>query len=190
MNPTRITLDGGALRVDAPYHPEIVARCKQCSGEWDKAAKVWRVALSHADTLLALLPRAEYSYDALCACWDAQDSRGRHFAMFLAQVGVELAFDDAGAVCAVGGHVSPLLQDEIAKRADALRPWVGRLRVQAPGICQPARPAPTPVVVGPESGDEESRMLGLWLTGVKAAAVKAEAEQIYKRPAYRRKAKA
>lgn len=180
---TKITLTDNRLRVVTVYHPEIVARLKECHGTWDKAARVWWVDRVNGDKLLALLPKAEYDYAALCACWDAQDARGRYFAEAMALLGVELVCDASGAVCGHSDHVSPLLQAEIAKRSDALRPWVGRLRVRRPHT-------PEPVSVPVAAEDEEARQLGLWLTGVKNAAAKAEQEQQYKRPKYMRKRKA
>ena len=117
MKPTEITLQGGALIVDAPYHPEIVARLKGVGGEWRPASKTWAVAAERGDRLLAALPKASYSYDALCACWKASEGRAAAFAGSLVQWGIKLEIVDSGgsqAICAVGETVSPLIADLVA----------------------------------------------------------------------------
>lgn len=124
MKATEITRHGSRLCVDAPYHPEIVNRLRQCGGEFDKATKFWWVDAAQGDKLLDLLPKASYSYDALCACWDAQEARIVNFAQSLIRMGVQLVLDGCGSVVAVGEAVSPLLQQLVAERSDDLREWV------------------------------------------------------------------
>lgn len=125
MKPTHITLAAdGRLQVDAPWHPEIVARIKALSGEWDKPRKVWYVAAIYADRLLEALPRASYSVDALDACWDAPRRRAANFATGLQRLGLRLGIDAQTGAVFVEGNVSPAIAEAVAEREDALREWL------------------------------------------------------------------
>ena len=181
MKPTEITLQGGALIVDAPYHPEIVARLKGVGGEWRPASKTWAVAAERGDRLLAALPKASYSYDALCACWKASEGRAAAFAGSLVQWGIKLEIVDSGglqAICAVGETVSPLIADLVAVYGDALRPWVGVVAA-----------VPTvPAVAEAVPASEEDRKWAVWLTGAQNAAQRAEEEKTRRPRRARRKA--
>lgn len=120
-----ITIDNAQFRCEFRYHAEIIARLKLIPGAtWDKVAKAWFVPLQQGDRLLRTFPKASFSYDALCACWDAEMARTRIFAAGLARLGVQLAIDAHGAVCAVGEGVSPELQRIVSERSDDLRAWV------------------------------------------------------------------
>lgn len=138
MNPTHITLaPDGRLQVDAPYHPEIVRRLKELSGEWDKPRRVWYVPAIYADRLLDALPKASYSPEALDVCWGAPVLRAGHFVNGLARLGITVRV--VGNDVVADGNVSPAIVDALTERTDAVlawladnepwRPAVGRRRV-------------------------------------------------------------
>lgn len=121
-----ITIEDGQFRCEFRYHAEINARLKLIDGAtWDKEARCWFVPLQQGDKLIETFPKASYSYEALCACWDAEKRRTATFADNLARWGIQLVIDDSGAIVAVGDNVSPLLQDMVRERSEALRAWVG-----------------------------------------------------------------
>jgi hypothetical protein len=111
------------------------------------------VDAARGDRLLAALPKASYSYDALVACWEAADARAANFATSLVRWGIRLEFDGSGAIVPVGETVSPLIADLVAMYGDALRPWVGVVAA----VSAPSAPA----AVGPVT--EEDRKWAVWL---------------------------
>lgn len=120
-----ITIEDGHFRCEFRYSKQLVERIKQVSGAtWDKEARCWFVPLQQGDKLIETFPKASYSYEALCACWDAEKRRTATFADNLARWGIQLVIDDSGAIVAVGDNVSPLLQDMVRERSEALRAWV------------------------------------------------------------------
>lgn len=119
------------LRVETTYHPEIVERLKSLSErEYDKATKSWFVPVRLFDVVMEKFPLASVTYDALMAAWDAQAGRERTFYDSLVRWGIKLEIDASGAVCAVGETVSPLIQDLVAARAEALRPYAKSSPIQ------------------------------------------------------------
>lgn len=112
-------------RYPKPIHDEIVRRLKTINGaEFDKVERCWWIPVAQADRAMELFPKAEFSVEAIYAATDAQASRAKHFYDSLTHLGIELVIDASGAVCAVGDGVSPLIREEVALRAEALRPLV------------------------------------------------------------------
>lgn len=69
---------------------------------------------------MQLFPKASFDYDAL----RASDGLARAFWDMCAYFDVELTFDESAAIVAVGEGVSPLFQQLVAEREEALRPLV------------------------------------------------------------------
>lgn len=117
-----ITLSTGLLRCAFRYDARIVERMKTIPGAaYDKATKQWTVPAANADKLLDLFPLASYDYDAIAAACDAAAQRAVWFADSLRRWGIGLEIDGDGRVVAVGETVSPLIQDLVTARAEALR---------------------------------------------------------------------
>ena len=169
-------------RYPKPTHDEIVRRLKTISGtEFDKQGKCWWVPAGQADRVMALFPRASFDYDTICAATDAESGRERAFYDSMVYLGVEFAFDESGAIVAVGDGVSPLIQSLVDERADALRPLV---------LASMANPKPKPQPAGPMHGPysaEDAKFEPL-LKGIQNAR-KAEQEREVRYPKRRRKAK-
>lgn len=113
-----VTTEGAnRLRLAFPYNPTFVAFIKGCPGsQFDKETKTWTAPLSVWDTLIAKFPDyVEADYDV----WVLVDDRPRRFAQSLLYMGVRL-YLDGDQVIADGPGVSPLLQEEVTKRAAAI----------------------------------------------------------------------
>lgn len=146
-----ITVENGMLRCESRYHPEIVARMQSIHGAaFERPAKIWWVSLNQADRLMETFPKASFSYDAIDAALIAEARRIRNFHDSLVRLGVR--FEVAGErVIGVGENISPLLQEEIAKRdADLLGLVVTAQEPQPqaePVPPRPVAPAPEPTIV-------------------------------------------
>lgn len=105
---------------------------------YDADLRAWRVPLRQADRVLATLPHASYSYDALCAAVAAEEGRIDRFMRNLRALGVHFEVQ-AGQVMVRGPHVSPLVQQLVAERNAAALAWLRENPAE-----QAAAPAPLP----------------------------------------------
>lgn len=154
-------------------HQEIVRRLKLISGAtFDKEHACWFVPAWQGDKLMDSFPRAAYSVDAVWACTDAHSKRTATFYDALVSLGVRFVFDAHGAICAVGKGISPLLQELVDVRADALRPLVLRDQAKARKVATLARDT-----------DERLAVIG---RGIQNAAAKAQRDAV-RRPRWKRK---
>jgi len=105
------------LRLAFPYNPILVAFIKDCSrSEFDKVTKTWTVTFSTFDLLVEKYPDyVEVDYTA----WALLADRPRRFAQSLIDMGIRF-YVDGKRVIADGEGVSPLLQEEVDKRAAAI----------------------------------------------------------------------
>jgi len=160
---------------DAPTEAEIVRRLSTVPGIEGHGRRYYAPAVQ-VYRLVELFPKASFQYEALTAA----DGLGRAFYEQLVHFGIELIFDESGAVCAAGKGVSPLIQQLVDERAHALRQFVGDEPLWA-------TTSPVASLQGPKSGEDGK--WETWLNGVHNAAKK-EAEDKLKYPKRRRKAKA
>lgn len=110
---------------DRPTHDEIIRRLKTISGaEFDKDGACWWVPLAQADRMIELFPKASFDYDVICHAEAAKTGRIQAFFAMLVHFNVKLEINASGAICAVGESVSPLIQELVDERADALRPLI------------------------------------------------------------------
>lgn len=70
--------------------------------------------------LMDLFPKSAIGYAALSHA----DTLGRRFYDSLVCLHIALKIDASGAVCAVGDNVSPLIEQLVAERSHALKPFV------------------------------------------------------------------
>lgn len=157
-------------------HQEIVRRLKLINGAtFDKDHACWFVPAWQGDKLMDNFPRASYSVDAVWACTDAHSKRTATFYDALVALGARFVFDAHGAICAVGEGVSPLLQELVDARSDALRPLVLRDQGKVRKAATPARDT--------DDTDERLAVIG---RGIQNAQAKAERDAA-RRPRWKRK---
>lgn len=159
---------------DAPTEAEIVRRLNTVTGIEGHGRRYYAPTIQ-VYRLMALFPKASFQYEALTAA----DGLAQAFWAMLVRFGLELIFDESGAVCAVGDGVSPLIQQLVDERAHALRQFVGDKSLKAA--------TPVAPLHGPQSAEDGK--WETWLNGVHNAAKKVEDEKV-KYPKRRRKAKA
>ena len=105
-------------------HDQTVETLRSISGAmYDAASKSWRVPVHQADRLIAALPDASYSYDAICQAVDAASGRIDRFMRNLRALGVHFVERD-GHVLAFGDNVSPLVQHLVTERNAAAIAWL------------------------------------------------------------------
>jgi len=167
--PTHIKITWPAY--DATIEAEIVNRLGTVPGIEGHGRRYYAPAVQ-VYRLMELFPKAAFQYDALSAA----DGLARTFWDMLVHFGIELIFDESGAVCAVGAGVSPLIQQLVTERSHALRQFVGDKRHKAAVMVEPLH--------GPQS--VEDGKWETWLTGIHNAAKK-EADDKVKYPQRRRR---
>lgn len=169
--PTHIKVTWPAY--DAAIEAEIVNRLKGVPGIEGHGRRYYAPVVQ-VYRCMELFPKAAFQYEALSAA----DGLARTFWAMLVHFGLELIFNESGAVCAVGAGVSPLIQQLVDERAHALRQFVGDKRHKAAVMVEPLH--------GPQS--VEDGKWETWLNGVHNAAKK-EALDAVKYPKRRRKGK-
>lgn len=142
-----ITIAGPSkMRLAFPYNPLVVAFVKGLPGaSFDgKPANTWTVPVTRWEELDAKFGAYLYpDYDVHVAL----DDRPRVFAQNLIDLGVDL-YLDGERVIASGAGVSPLLQQEVDARAEAIA-WLiraGKLTERTAGVTLKPWPAPAAVV--------------------------------------------
>lgn len=108
---------------DAAIEAQILERLKTVPGIEGRGRR-WYAPAIQVSRLIELFPKCSIGYDALRAA----DGLGRAFYTMLVRFHIELGLDASGAVCAVSGNVSPLIQQLIDERAHALRTLVAAER--------------------------------------------------------------
>lgn len=105
-------------------HDRLVETLRAITGAvYDADLRAWKIPLRQADRLLAALPSASYSYDAISAAVAAEEGRIDRFMRNLRAMGVQFEVQD-GRVVTLGPHVSPLVQQLVAGRNDAALAWL------------------------------------------------------------------
>lgn len=163
---------------DAAIEAQIAERLRSVPGI-EGFGHRWSAPVIQTVRLMELFPKASYDYAALSAA----DKATRNFYDSMVRMGIELALDASGAVCAVGEGISPLLQQLIDERAHALKPLV----VEAMRNPRPRRQQPQGAWQGPLTV-EDAKFEPL-LKGIENARKKA-AEQEIRYPKRRRTKKA
>jgi hypothetical protein len=166
----RITWPAYDMLVEA----QIVARLKTVPGT-EGVGRRWYAPAIQTFRLMGLFPKASYDYAALTAA----HIMAATFFDSMVQMGIEMVFDESGAICAVGEGVSPLIENLVADREHALIPFVA--------FGNPRRKMSQGAWQGPLSA-EDARFEPL-VKGIGNAKRKAEEEIKYPKRRPRRKAK-
>lgn len=166
-----VTTEGASrLRLAFPYNPVLVAHIKSVPGsQFDKETKTWTAPLKVWDFLIEKFPEyIEADYDV----WTLVDDRPRRFAQGLIYMGVRL-YLDGERVIADGEGVSPLLQEEVDKRAAAIADLIrsGALAYPNRTVVR-AIPAPQTVLAA-----HEERIINAVRTGSVNAGITEERKQ-------------
>ena len=116
--------DARTLRCAFPYSAAAVAKMQALPRRtYDGATRTWLLPVSDFDLLAAAFPDLQAAADAWEAAFPTAANRlaaALTFCRNLAALGVSIAEQD-GKIEAVGDAASPLLQAEVAARADAIR---------------------------------------------------------------------
>lgn len=118
-------------------HDRLVETLRAITGAvYDADLRAWKIPLRQADRLLAALPTASYSYDAISAAVEARRRHIHNFASSLLAGGIRLE-QRSDRVIATGENVSPLIQQLVDERAAELAEWLAE---QQSAAAQPKRP--------------------------------------------------
>jgi hypothetical protein len=123
--PVLVTLhDARTLRCAFPYSAQAVAKIQALPRRtYEAATRTWLVPAADFELLAAAFPDLQASAAAWEAAYPSVANRlakALTFCRNLAALGVSIVEQD-GQVAAVGDAVSPLLQAEVAARADPIR---------------------------------------------------------------------
>lgn len=139
-----ITLSGNLLRIEWPmYQSEIDQEIRRRLAtvpaiEAGRGRVAWAPVIQ-LQRLMTLFPKSSIDYRAM----QESDAVARRFYDSLIQMGIELGFDASRGVYVVAGaNVSPLLEQLVAERSHALKPFVLEPQpMPLPQIPRPVQPS-------------------------------------------------
>jgi hypothetical protein len=160
---------------DATVEAQIVERLKTVP-DIEGVGRRWYAPAIQTFRLMGLFPKASYDYAALTAA----HIMAATFFDSMVQMGIEMVFDESGAICTIGEGVSPLIENLVADREHALIPFVA--------FGNPRRKMSQGAWQGPLSA-EDARLEPL-VKGIQNARKAASEEIKYPKRRPRKKAKA
>lgn len=117
----KLYLSSGQIWIWFPFNRPTLAKVKALPvREYDPDRRRWLAPLSELDTVLAAFPHATVAPDLRAAVVEDQVVAVRRFVRALANLRVRIVERD-GCIVAEGEGVSPVLQEEVDKRAATIR---------------------------------------------------------------------
>lgn len=141
---------------------------------WAPAIQLWRLA--------ELFPKASFDYAAM----QAADRTGQTFYNSMVSMGVIFRIDPMLGVCVASEGCSPVIEQLVAERSHALKPFVEEaMKHSVPIVVTPA--GPMPLLQGPLT--QEDGVFQSWFTDVQGFAEKQREKVQYPRRKSRGKAR-